>query len=273
MFETVLEWIAAVDLITDSIVLMQIAQTEHHAWTTITVFSLLAPFFACQNPFLMFLREKVYRDHKDNCKLRFLSQIMVGPLMLIYLFIMDVVFLINQAILTPIIQILKLLTCYKIDFTCLTKKIDRSYELMFEMQKLEVAGFRRMRTISQLTFETFIQVLLQIRMLHYFKAEKAQGVQLQVDLETIIFSILLAFLHGLLEAIFLLLEAQASKTSFINYCMVCFNGRFGWVPYNDFLTNTSKKLEEDAKTHQTKEVPRIQLDFANIQTQICCFNL
>jgi len=55
--ETILEWIAAADLYTDVIVFLQLASTEHHAWTVITIFSLLAPFFACQTPYLMFLKE------------------------------------------------------------------------------------------------------------------------------------------------------------------------------------------------------------------------
>ena len=45
--ETLLEWIAAADLYTDFYVFMQLLQTWHHAWTTITIFSLLAPFYAC----------------------------------------------------------------------------------------------------------------------------------------------------------------------------------------------------------------------------------
>ena len=37
--------------------------------------------------------------------------------------------------------------------------------------------------------------------------------------------------HAVLELIFLILESYATKTSFINHCIVCFNGRYGWVPY------------------------------------------
>lgn len=47
ILETILEWIAAADLYTDLLVLMQLLNTSHHGWTTITVFSMLAPFFAC----------------------------------------------------------------------------------------------------------------------------------------------------------------------------------------------------------------------------------
>lgn len=47
LLETVLEWIAAADLYTDVIVFLQLLNSPHHAWTTMTIFSLLAPFFAC----------------------------------------------------------------------------------------------------------------------------------------------------------------------------------------------------------------------------------
>ena len=62
ILETTLEWIATADLYTDLIVLIQLAQTEHRAWTTITIFSMIAPFLACQIPFLNFLKELIYRD-------------------------------------------------------------------------------------------------------------------------------------------------------------------------------------------------------------------
>lgn len=93
--ETLLEWIAAADLYTDILVFLQLLDTDFHAWTTITIFSLLAPFFACQTPFLMFLKEQVYRDKKNRLKLRTMGHIMVSPLMLAYMFILDVIFVVN----------------------------------------------------------------------------------------------------------------------------------------------------------------------------------
>ena len=146
--ETILEWIAAADLYTDVFVLLQLLQTDNRAWSTVTIFSLLAPFFACQTPFLMFLKEKVYRDKDDKLKLRLMGQIMVSPFMLIYMFVLDVIFVINQAVFYPIIALLKVLTFGFLDLTCLSKTLEKSYEFFFEMQKLEAAGFRRMRTIS-----------------------------------------------------------------------------------------------------------------------------
>lgn len=81
-------------------------------------------------------------------------------------------------------------------------------------------------------------------MLRYFREMKDKDAEYEfgVSITAIIVSIILALSHALLEILFLYMEAQATKTSFINYCIVCFNGRFGWVPYNDYLIVTSQQL-------------------------------
>jgi hypothetical protein len=167
--ETILELIAAADLYTDLVILVQLFCTVHHAWSTITVFSMLSPFFACQVPLIMFLKEKLYRDRKHGLQLKLMCETMVSPVMFAYTFVLDVIFMVNQAFVYPTILLLKLLTCNLVDLSCLIRSLDKSYEVFFEMTKLEAEGFRRMRTISQLTFETLIQMVLQIRMLYYFR--------------------------------------------------------------------------------------------------------
>ena len=39
--------------------------------------------------------------------------------------------------------------------------------------------------------------------------------------------------HTIFEVIQLYFEARACKTSLIKYCVICFNGKFGWVPFVD----------------------------------------
>ena len=56
-------------------------------------------------------------------------------------------------------------------------------------------------------------------------------------------SIAFGLVHGLFELTFLILESYATKTSFLNYCIVCFNGRYEWVPYQEYLTVESMKLK------------------------------
>jgi hypothetical protein len=65
------------------------------------------------------------------------------------------------------------------------------------------------------------------------------------------------------------MEASATRTSFINYAIVCFNGRFGWVPYNDYLITSSQIILEEEKERSQKKinvtsVNKIELDFQNI---------
>lgn len=60
--ETLLELISVGDIYTDMVVLISLYETVHRAWTTITMFSMLAPFFACHIPFIVFVKELIYRD-------------------------------------------------------------------------------------------------------------------------------------------------------------------------------------------------------------------
>lgn len=86
-----------------------------------------------------------------------------------------------------------------------------------------------------------------------------------VSTDDILSSIALAVLHAILEAVFLALEAQASKMSFVNYCMVCLNGRFGWVPYNEFLV---KKSQEASQGNE-----KIELDYEKIKSKFLCMQI
>lgn len=53
----------------------------------------------------------------------------------------------------------------------------------------------------------------------------------------------LAAFHTILEFIQLTYEARACKTSLTNYCIACFNGRFGWVPFVDDLYHAVEMME------------------------------
>ena len=106
---------------------------------------------------------------------------------------------------------------------------------MLGMTKMDVLGFRRLRTISQLTFESFPEIILQIRIYLYMinEKKKADTDKLNIRIHTIGVSIAFALAHALIEGIFIYVETQANKTSMMNYLIICFNGRFGFVPYLD----------------------------------------
>ena len=108
----------------------------------------------------MFLKEQTYRDADDSFKLHIACVIIMCPLMLIYTFILDLIFVLNKSIVEPTINFIKLVSCDKIDLSVIAYIFEYSYGYLFGMHELEVEGFRRMRTISQLTFETLIQLIL-----------------------------------------------------------------------------------------------------------------
>jgi len=54
------------------------------------------------------------------------------------------------------------------------------------------------------------------------------------------------------------LEADVSKTSMINYCIICINGRYGWIPYQEYLTVQSTKEVTDEK--------RIELNYGDVSS-------
>jgi hypothetical protein len=77
-------------------------------------------------------------------------------------------------------------------------------------------------------------------------------------------------LHAITELIFLYYESKVSMTGFLNYCIVCFNGRYEWIPYQDYLTFESKKLNDKGNVEKIKHKERIFLDFNDVSKEVIC---
>ena len=131
-----------------------------------------------------------------------------------------------------------------------------------------------MRTITQLIFESFIQFILQLRQFFYFQAVQsaAEAQDLDISVVAIVISLSLSVAHGILEVIFLQMEANATRTSFLQYCMICYNGRFNWIPYLDFIIDFYQRgnLGQNEEDLQNEEVV---LDYEDISTKFCCAEL
>ena len=76
------------------------------------------------------------------------------PFIVIYLLVMDLIYIIVSVVITPITMIIYVLTCGKLNFTNIEEKLDVLYEILFGMTDMDIKGFRRLRTISQLSFES-----------------------------------------------------------------------------------------------------------------------
>jgi hypothetical protein len=101
---------------------------------------------------------------------------------------------------------------------------------------MDVAGFRRLRTVSQLTFETLPQILLQIRIYSVVKNRQDVNSLGDISVSAIILSICLGVLHLLIESLLIYQEKMANKTSFLHYILISFNGKFGYVPFTGIFT-------------------------------------
>ena len=116
-------------------------------------------------------------------------------------------------------------------------------------------------------------------MLLYFNAKQDQNAinKFDVSVSSLAISIMLSLLHTVLEGLFIWIESKATKTSFMNYTIICFNGRFGWVPYNYFLVNVQQKMLQSSsssnKNIDLTDEKRIELDFQNITTNVLCISM
>ena len=75
-------------------------------------------------------------------------------------------------------------------------------------------------------------------------------------------SLFAAILHATIEIMFINLEAQACRTSLIHYFIICFNARFGWVPFSDkFSSVTNYKKPASYANHE--------LNYEDMKSSLC----
>lgn len=72
-------------------------------------------------------------------------------------------------------------------------------------------------------------------------------------------SIGLAVCHTGIELVFIYLEKVANKTDFMHYTIICFNGRFGFVPFTNHFSN--RDASEDVVDY---------FNYDNISSNLCC---
>jgi len=129
------------------------------------------------------------------------------------------------------------------------------------MQKMDVVGFRRLRTSSQLTFESFPQICIQLYILNYLRNYPEELVALDISIDAIMLSLLLAVAHTMIELVFIFLEKIANKTSFMHYAIICFNGRFDWVPFTNHFSQKNKDQGGERF-----------FNYDDISSKLCCIN-
>lgn len=259
--EYALEFMALFDFVTDMIITARLIRSPFTGWASVTVVAIAAPMLASMIQLMEFLLELlVRRDTKvPNIKLFTIAYVSILPIFLVFMFFMDVWFVV-LTMFAPFIWLLGCCLSQNLN-SSISSFINDSYDYIFSMKKHEVAGFRRMRTITQLTFEGLIQLFVQIQILLYFYPNPEDAGDVGVKAYEVILSITIAFVHLFLQVFQVLLETWACETNFLTYWVVCVTGRFGWAPYIDTMQTenirkTKRTFNYDKIEYQNKKYPR-----------------
>lgn len=64
---------------------------------------------------------------------------------------------------------------------------------------------------------------------------------------------------------FVQLEAYSSKTTVTHYFIICFNARFGWIPFVNFFSSLAGYDEMTNKSEK-------DLNYEGMKSELCCLN-
>lgn len=156
-----LEATSCFDYIGDILVLRQLFG-KHPAWATLSIYFMVAPFYVSYVPLINF-QISAHKAHiKENGRISGIQQAIAWmsktPILIVYLLLMDMIFIVQVIVFKPIVFMIEAIrnkvSESRGNLNLLDRFEDYMYNVMFEMTKSEVSGFRRLRTISQMIFET-----------------------------------------------------------------------------------------------------------------------
>jgi hypothetical protein len=158
-FSFIIELLSTFDFITDGYLIYKFGASVHTAWLCCNLQTVIWPFMIAYVPFISYQLDKMrtsFEDSKLSCSFIRKSTLFFAttPLLLIYLIIIDTFFLVVSSIGTPFAIIAFILSCGYISFESVDNVINSLYKMVFGMQKMDIIGFRRLRTSGQLTFES-----------------------------------------------------------------------------------------------------------------------
>eukprot|EP01084_Bolivina_argentea_P080713 146175_1 len=247
-YATTVETFSALDLITDVVILKQLYESGNQWWCSWMCFLLISPYLVSHGAIVVILQKKLSfnNDNKSCCSsifISFVESLLMTPMALLYLCLIDIIFMIFSLITTIwfffVIIIVKI-SCKNLQKASqydIREWIDKKvFEEWLNMNRTEIMGYRRLRTLSQLFFETMPQILLQLRILWVIEWAGNNNV-FQIELNTLFVSIGLAICHLLLEGGIIFLDKSAFKLNFMQYSLECLGGRAQFIPFQHLIAN------------------------------------
>ena len=152
IFTYLLELVAFFDMGSDIMFLIEIWKANHPMWFMFSMFTIVAPYYICYVPLLRYQRRNI--TDEMNTQQKAVLYCAFTPLILLYLFLLDLLYLFNAVILAPILLIVNILSCGRLQDIDIEERTDKVFEAIFQLTHLEIIGFRKLRTMSQFTFES-----------------------------------------------------------------------------------------------------------------------
>ncbi|KRX00525.1 hypothetical protein PPERSA_04546 [Pseudocohnilembus persalinus] len=235
----ILEAVSLGDMITDLYLLSKLVVTNNPGWATSLCLCMLNPYLIMYAPLVSYLiRKNIFKGRFGQ----FFGLIFLTILSMIFILLLDIL----SAIFSLIGNIIS--PFYK-------GSGDDLLEIIFRkvgFSTMDIIGIRKLRSISQLLFETSLQLLLQLRMLQYKDIAESFG----VNINALLLSLQFALLHFFIEGTVLILESTAFKANFTSYLSTCLNGRLLWIPFIDLMMYPEKQ-NKDEQPKQIKQQKQI----------------
>lgn len=146
IFTYLLELVAFFDMGSDVLFLIEIWKAGHAMWFMLSMFTIVAPYYICYVPLLRYQRRNM--TDELNTQQKTVLYCAFTPLVLIYLFLLDILYLFNAVILAPLLFIVNILSCGRLQDIDIEEKTDKVFEVIFQLTHLEIVGFRKLRTMS-----------------------------------------------------------------------------------------------------------------------------
>jgi fatty acid desaturase len=143
---------------------------NHYFYLWIIIQTMILPYYVAFVPMMHFrlqkFRMKKEKDAKASCLQKLWNIILLTPLVVIYLLFIDLLFLILSGILFPIVFFLLLLTRQMKHLHHVEEFNDTIFRNAFSIQQRDIQGFRRLRTTTQLLFESLPEIFFQLYILN-----------------------------------------------------------------------------------------------------------
>jgi ankyrin repeat protein len=224
-----LELVSAGDLVTDLII---VEKMSHFAvgWTTASILMISAPYLISYAATIRLMTPTLKSTLKNNhITSTVIGVIAMCPLCIILLICIDITYMFQSIVIDTLVGLFNIVSPKNIDYYSrvnLIHHFEKYIVHVLELSHMDVLGYRRMRTQSQLIFESFPQVGLQLWILTSKSRDKVG-----VDTVALVSSICLAGFHLFVSMWILWLESRVCKTSMVQYTFQCLAGRLGWVPF------------------------------------------